>query len=101
MKLATFAAAMMIAAPAIAETPETTCGMFGDLAYQIMELRQKDAPMAAMVDAMADNPARELIVAIIIDAYDQPSYSVHDNQREAAAEFRNDIYLACIKEVRQ
>ena len=88
-------ALVLIGALSIAEAEEVNCTIIGDLAEKVMSMRQKETPMSSMMAAVPEGS--EAFRAIIIDAYEQPSFSTPDNQQGAIAEFRNEWELQCYK----
>lgn len=73
------------------------CEAAAEIAETIMERRQTGTSMAKMIEVADDN---ELVEQIIIAAYDSPRYSTDRIQQRAAAEFRDEVYLQCVKATR-
>lgn len=74
------------------------CQSVGELARTIMKKRQADAPMSAMMQAIAripDEAAGKVARELAIMAYQQPDFSVEENQNKAIAEFGNQAELVC------
>lgn len=75
------------------------CKVIDDLSKSIMSNRQTGM---AMVDSMQiankieDDQMKDLVQAIVNDAYAEPRYSVEENQEKAITDFRNKMYHACI-----
>jgi hypothetical protein len=77
------------------------CKPRAELASTVMELRQRGIPMDIQIEKVAmpekDDETRKEIINIIIDAYEQPRYSVEENIKREINEFRNKHYMRCIK----
>jgi hypothetical protein len=84
----------LIAAPLYAQEPqsEDPCPALGDLARAIMENRQVGTPINRMMEIAN---GQELVIAITLEAYQQPQYSTPANQSRAVTEFSNDMMTAC------
>lgn len=74
---------------------QDVCGAIGELAEGIMKAHQIGVPMSKIVEG-----GNELVEAMAIDAYSRPRYSTERMQNRAVAEFRDAVYLMCIKEQR-
>ncbi|MGR9415884.1 hypothetical protein [Rhizobium leguminosarum] len=77
---------------------EDKCKAIGELARVIMTKRQADTPMSAMmqvIDAVTDKAMGNLARQLAILAYQQPDFSVEENQNDAIAEFGNQAELVC------
>lgn len=72
------------------------CDVYQEMATSVMSGRQENVPMSAMIKIAADN---KVLANIVEMAYDRPSYSVFANKQEAIAEFTNEVYMACYKEL--
>lgn len=77
----------------------TMCEMMGNIAEVAMSARQHGQTMSAMMKKMKDpnDPGNDLIVQMIIAAYEQPVFNTPDNQQKAIVGFRNDMELICYK----
>lgn len=94
--LAPVAALLMSApTPAPAQDSQLLCTKLGELAEQVMILRQKEHPISDLMANVPDGPTGEMFAKMIIAAYEQPSYSTLENQQDAIEEFRNDWELQC------
>lgn len=75
------------------------CKMVGDIAAQVMQLRQNEVGLSTVMEKVAgavdDAEAKELIKAIIMAAYEQPAFSTSANKTAAVAQFRNDVEFQC------
>jgi len=101
-------AAAVAATPAYAEnglTPEV-CGMIGELAQTIMQIRQNsDLSQTAMrehfttVFESEDSPemriAEQMTLNIISAAYAQPKFSTPEYKQSIAVDFRDEHESAC------
>ncbi|MEY9780357.1 hypothetical protein [Sinorhizobium fredii] len=88
-----------LATSAKADDANTFCKSIGETARLIMERRQADVPMSAMMQAIDGSKAPEAVGKfgreLVILAYQKPDFSVEENQNEAIAEFVNEVELAC------
>ncbi|QNQ40041.1 hypothetical protein [Brucella intermedia] len=85
------------AAQAAEPTKDEMCKRWGDLAVKIMDLRQLEEPMSSVIKLIASDKDSKVTRAIIIDAYNQPSYKTKQNQKRATDEYRNKVELECFK----
>ncbi|KAB2758249.1 hypothetical protein [Brucella anthropi] len=85
------------AAQASEQSKDETCKKWGDLAAKIMDLRQLEEPMSSVIKLIASDKESKITRAIIIDAYNQPSYKTKQNQKRATDEYRNKVELECFK----
>ena len=90
----------IMAMPVQAADWRETCGKFGELATTIMENRQSGVSMAKMMEAIAGGEENPLIEKLIISAYDSPRYSTERMQKRTVEEFRDEVYLECVKGMR-
>lgn len=100
MKHAFLIAAVLLstsAAQAAEQSKDEMCKRWGDLAVKIMDLRQLEEPMSSVIKLIASDKESKITRAIIINAYDQPSYKTKQNRDRAIAEFRNRLELECFK----
>lgn len=92
-------AVALITSPAgAAEDLDAVCSMMGTMAKEIMLTRQAGVPMSEVrgkLLAQPSNPANQLIATVILEAYQEPRYSVEENQQRAADDFRNKVELSC------
>lgn len=73
------------------------CKSFEDLAAQIMEGRQAGTPMSGMMEIAAGDALTE---AIISRAYEQPRMNLPENRARFVEDYRNEIYLECIQNLK-
>lgn len=85
------------AAHAAEQSKDETCKRWGDLAAKIMDLRQLEEPMSSVIKLIASDKESKITRAIIIDAYNLPSYKTKQNQKRATDEYRNKVELECFK----
>lgn len=84
-----------VSAPAFAQDDTTQkCAMVGDLASKAQEAYTVGVPMSEMIE-IADGD--QLLVAIIMDAYDEPRYSAPEVVASANFEFRNKWEHDCFQ----
>lgn len=103
MKYRTIILAVALGAPAstLAQSAESLviCSASGNVAQVVMENRQNGIPMSVQVEKILPptEPARSLVMAIIVAAYDVSRYSSPDNVRRAVEDFRNDTEAKCFR----
>lgn len=69
------------------------CSELASLAKVIMEKRQSETPVAALIDAVDDEEVRDLILA----AYQRPAYRTPESQGREISKFENAAYVSCTK----
>lgn len=72
------------------------CAVIGELAEKVMEAHQAGVPMSAVMEDSGD-----LLKELAIEAYSKPRYSTPRMQQRIIAEFRDAVYLVCVKEQRK
>jgi len=90
-----------VAAVIPAETPDRQevvkqCRSFADFAEVLMQGRQSGV---SMTTAMGEGES-ELISQLVVRAYEKPRYSTAEMQRKEVEDFKNDVYLECVKNMR-
>jgi len=75
------------------------CSSYKVMAVTIMTNRQNEVDMSAMIEiAMNGDPIiQDLTVTLIVEAYEEPSYSSESYKEKAISEFANKVYLGCFK----
>ena len=76
-----------------AQISASQCSNLGEIAKNIMILRQNGVPISRLMSEL--DP--ELFGALILFAYQQPRYSSPSFQSRAIEEFRNGMETACYK----
>lgn len=76
---------------------EDLCRGYGNLAAKIMEIRQGGVPMADAMD-IASKSKSPIEKQLVIKAYEYPRLSSQEYVQRSIEDFRNEFYLACIKE---
>lgn len=101
MKLSalTLIAAVVFTGSAMAEDKTAVCDDVNALAESIMGSRQAGVDMAKMMAVAKESGIEKLARVLIIAAYEQPQFHGEDYRRKAVSEFKNKVYLQCIKEV--
>jgi len=92
--------ACLAASATQAQTPETlkVCKDVSHMARDIMEVRQKGAPMSEMMELTAAGDLLDGINKIlVVRAYDVPQFQTEPSRLRAVQEFENDSYLRCYK----
>ena len=79
---------------------ENICEGLSTIAGQVMDTRQKNIPMADLMNAMKEvgmpDSLLSVVNAMIIDAYKSTRFSSPANQKNAVNDFKNAVYLGCI-----
>lgn len=95
-------AATLVAVPFSAHAEvKDNCKSVGTFARKIMEGRQQNMPMSFYMDVIESGNGNKASKAyarkVIILAYEQPGFSVEENQRKSVESFGNEAELACYK----
>ena len=83
----------------IAQLAAADCAALEDYAEIVMEKRQAGVSPSTMVDAISAEEykaARQVLSAIILDAYDRPRFSTEEFQQQMVQDFSAEVYLACM-----
>ena len=79
------------------------CSSFESFAATVMEKRQGGVRMQVMMEIVNSGEASpqltEVMRGIVINAYEQPNWNSKEMERGAVREFRNEVYLECIKNI--
>ena len=98
MKKLILAAALTLSFTAFAEEPEgDVCDQLNLLAESIMNARQSGVEMRELVRIFREGEMPDFIIPIVIQAYEMPRFSVERNKKIAIQDFKNAIYLECIR----
>ncbi|MBT2965626.1 hypothetical protein [Vibrio anguillarum] len=67
--------------------------------YSMMLYRQASKPLSEAIDrfSVGEKEEADLYKKIVIDAYDQPLFTVDEYKQIQSAEFSNKWYSACLK----
>jgi Mg2+ and Co2+ transporter CorA len=101
MKQTVLVAAIMAAGGAFAQeaTRDDVCKSLGELAEQIMQIRQAESPMSDVLKNVVPEEdgsgASDLVRSIVIQAYEMDSMITEEGKASQTARFRNDIELSC------
>lgn len=105
MKRLTLCAALLVACcPSLARQSATSepdiCVVISRYAEKIMEARQSNVDITKMMEiaAMAEGKVAPWKRAMILRAYEQPRYASEEYRDNAVRDFKNEAYLACMKE---
>lgn len=88
---------LALALATTAQADQKICTDLSELAEKYMTLRQQGVPMSDVMETAGDS---RIIQGIVIDAYDSPRYSTERTKTRQRQDFRNDVYLECIKAFR-
>jgi hypothetical protein len=80
--------------PSYADDFRDLCNKLNETAQSIMEDRQEGVSMKKLMEIAKGN---KLIENIIIAAYDRPRYYTKEMQIKSVEDFRDEIYLYCIR----
>lgn len=84
------ALSLMLTAPATADTAD--CAEIGEIAGNVMRLRQVEHPISVLLDWAEEDT---LMRTIVLEAYSQPGYVTPAAQERAAARFENHVVKEC------
>lgn len=76
------------------------CESLASLAEVVMRNRQDGVAMSKMMKNTPKTIFKSVIESLIITAYDTPRFSTKKMQQRATEDFRDEIYLECIKQSR-
>lgn len=71
----------------------STCGSYSDLAETIMRTRQSGISMKQMLEVPLSKGFENLVIA----AFEIPRFSTDAMQKRSIEDFRDSIYLECVK----
>ena len=98
-------AATLIASAASTYAPRSiaddVCAPIEGSARATMEARQSGVPLSTSI-GIANNSGgtkntKELLTAMVLEAYEQPRYSTERMQQRSVRAFTDDWYLQCLK----
>jgi len=72
------------------------CRRYEEFAETLMQGRQAGVPMSTALGT-TDN---ELLNHLVVSAYEKPRYGTENMQQREVEDFRNEVYLECIKNMR-
>jgi hypothetical protein len=96
-----FLAVLAMTLPSAAQeaTKDDVCKGLGELAAQIMQIRQAESPISDVLKNIVPpddgSGASELVRSIIIQAYSTDAMFTDEGKASQIARFRNDIELSC------
>jgi hypothetical protein len=78
---------------------DEVCESLRKVAEQIMKNRQIGVPINEMIEVADNNhpKVKEILKALIIDAYGSPKFNTPKVINEAVNEFGNKVYVDCVK----
>lgn len=82
---------------AAAEEKQDVCVQMDSLAKNIMEARQAGVELSRMIELSKKNNVYEAVKPLLIAAYDYPVFTGEQYQKKAVLNFKNDVYLQCLK----
>lgn len=82
----------------VAGDVESFCANVSKAAGAIMQKRQENVDISKLMATLPEEgQVRKILKAIIIDAYNSPSYSTEKYKREAVMKFKNAVYIDCFE----
>ena len=89
----------IMAPPVYADDWREYCDVIGNLAESIMKNRQNGTSMASVMKTASESKSSvvEVMEELVIIAYDIPRYSTENMQLITIGDFRDDVYLECVK----
>ena len=73
---------------------KTLCESIESLATVVMEARQSGVKLSDMLKGDKE----DLVVAIIIEAYEEPRWLTKESKEKSVVDFANEVMLACVKQ---
>ena len=73
---------------------KTLCESIESVATVVMDNRQLGTKLSDMLKSATS----DLVVAIIIEAYEEPRWSTKEHQESTVVDFANEVMLACVKQ---
>ena len=97
----TIAATLIAASYAPHSIAEDVCAPIEGSARVTMESRQAGVPLSTSIRIANDSAVRQstkdLLTAMVREAYEQPRYSTERMQERAIRDFTDDWYMQCLK----
>jgi hypothetical protein len=94
----------MLFIPLVAKSEPTdfeVCSGFAELAEQAMSCRQENIDLQLVLGVIkkvnAGEAEAKLAKIIILEAYDSPRFHLEENRQDAIMEYKNKIFLQCMK----
>ena len=85
---------LILIAPHVAPADDDFCEQLTKLAGVVMESRQVGVTILELKEILEEDP---IAMDLAVLAYQYPRYRSEEFQQEAIDEFRNEVYLVCIK----
>lgn len=82
----------------VASAQEDPCGTMGEMAEKIMAIRQMGGNMSDLIGPLSAQPesaARDIALAMVKDAYNQPRFDTPEFQQSIIRDFRNGVEALC------
>lgn len=80
---------------------DETCAELGNLAEEIMKIRQTEHPVSEVLKSLtpsdAPKEAQDIVRQVILDAYSQGAMRTEENKRRQVSEFRNYVEIECLQ----
>jgi len=100
MKALTLVVIAALSAPAMAadfKQKENSCKLNALMAGVIMQSRQAGVEMSEAVDVFTKHNLSKEYYPMVLAAYEHPRYTSEEIKRSTITEFKNSIYLQCMK----
>lgn len=100
MKALTLIAALLLSVPALAadfEAKDKSCKLNALMADVIMQGRQAGVEMSEVVAVFTKQGLSKEYYPMVLAAYEHPRYTSEEIKRSTITEFKNSIYLQCMK----
>ena len=98
MKYLLITTAVLLATTVTAQANKEVCTAVSETASLIMELRQSNAPLSAILEVVRDVAILE---ELVMEAYKKPRYSSDEYQNNAIADFGNLAMLTCLQSYKE
>lgn len=99
MKFIALVTALAFATATQAQQTDDPCQGMGLLAAEVMTYRQMGTPLSDLMRPLPKDGSVQLLIEMILIAYEQPTYSSPEFQQIAISEFRNTWEVECYRRI--
>ena len=90
--------AALLAVTGTAQANTELCTAVSKNAELIMQLRQSNAPISGVLEAVKEV---ELLVELVIKAYETPRYNSEEYKADAVTDFSNLVMVTCLQSLKE
>ena len=98
MKKLLLTVATLLAVTSTAQADTEECTFISESAELIMQLRQSNAPISGVLEAVKEV---ELLVELVIKAYETPRYNSEEYKADAVTDFSNLAMVTCLQSLKE